>query len=328
MSPFHQPFEPSGRVNRRRRRRFPLKKRAVPIRMLIPNMFTLMALAAGLTAIRMGIEGRYELAIAAIFIAAVLDALDGRIARLLNAASRFGAELDSLADFVNFGVAPAIIIFTWALDGLRSIGWIAVLIYAICAALRLARFNVALEDVDEPRWKKNYFVGMPAPAAAIVVLLPLYIFKLFSPEAASLGVLGVGKLAPLILAHVLFVALMMVSRVPTFSGKLLGGSIDREYVLPLFVLAALLAALLFTYSWPMLVIGSLLYVAVIPYSFLRYRRRLARDAASAAARGKKPKGDKGEPLRIGDKSGDDEKTADEKAADARLHRPPPTGRLQ
>ena len=121
-------------------------------------------------------------------------------------------------------VAPAIIIFTWALDDLRSIGWIAVLIFALCAALRLARFNVALDDEDAPKWTKNYFSGIPAPAAAIVVLLPLYF--------SFLGVPGVDVLKPLILVHVLFVALMMVSKVPTFSGKLIGAKIDGEYVLP------------------------------------------------------------------------------------------------
>jgi CDP-diacylglycerol--serine O-phosphatidyltransferase len=258
-------------------RRFPIKRR-VPVRMLIPNLFTLMALAAGLTAIRMGVEQRFELAIAFILVAALLDALDGRIARLLKATSKFGAELDSLADFVNFGVAPAIIIFTWALDGLRSIGWIAVLIYALCAALRLARFNVMLEQGEgEPRWKKNYFVGMPAPAAAISVMLPLYF--------AQLGVPGVEVLRPLILVHVLFIALMMVSRVPTFSGKLIGGNIDRDHVAPLLVLTILLAALVFTYTWLMLVLGTLAYLAIIPYGVIRYRRNLARDEAEARAAG-------------------------------------------
>ena len=254
-------------------------KRPIPVRLLIPNMITLMGLSAGLTAIRMGIEHRYQLAIAMILIAAVLDALDGRVARMLKASSRFGAELDSLADFVNFGVAPAIIVFTWALDDLRSIGWIAVLIYSLCAALRLARFNVALDDGDnEPKWKRNYFTGIPAPAAAIVVLLPLYF--------SFLGIEGVDVLKPLILIHVLFVGLMMVSKVPTFSGKLIGAKIDRDYVLPLLVVGVIIAALLFTYNWTMLIIGSIGYLAIIPYSYLRYRALDAR----YKAKGKKPSG--------------------------------------
>ena len=154
-------------------------------------MFTILALCAGLTAIRMAIELRFDVAIAAIVLAAVLDALDGRVARLLKATSRFGAELDSLADFLNFGVAPAIIVFTWALDGLRSMGWLVVLVYSICAALRLARFNVAL-DSDQPAWKGEYFVGVPAPAAALILMLPLYI--------EGSGIPGVSELAIPILA--------------------------------------------------------------------------------------------------------------------------------
>ena len=266
MSPFSNSPKPS--VTGKKRKRFKLARRPIPVRLLIPNLITLMGLSAGLTAIRMGIEHRYELAIAMIFIAAILDALDGRVARMLKASSRFGAELDSLADFVNFGVAPAIIIFTWALDGLRSIGWIAVLIYSLCAVLRLARFNVALDDEDAPSWKKNYFTGIPAPAAAILVLLPLYF--------SFLGVQGVEVLKPLILLHVLFIGLMMVSKVPTFSGKLIGAKIDREYVLPIMVVTVILAALLFTYNWAMLIIGSLIYLAIIPYSYLRYRTLDAR----------------------------------------------------
>ena len=146
----------------------------IPTRVLIPNIFTLLGLCAGLTAIRMAIEHRWDLAVAALVFAAFLDGIDGRIARLLKAQSRFGAELDSLADFVNFGVAPAIIIYNWALDDLKSMGWIVVLIYAVCAALRLARFNVALERTDQPAWQKSYFVGVPAPAGAIILLLPIY----------------------------------------------------------------------------------------------------------------------------------------------------------
>ncbi|MCP4937351.1 MAG: CDP-diacylglycerol--serine O-phosphatidyltransferase [bacterium] len=277
------PFTQSRKAGSRIRKRFPLKK-PIPVRLLIPNMITLLGLSAGLTAIRMGIEHRYELAIAMIFIAAILDALDGRVARMLKASSRFGAELDSLADFVNFGVAPAIIIFTWALDGLRSIGWIAVLIYTLCAALRLARFNVALDDEEAPNWKKNFFTGIPAPAAAIIVLLPLYF--------SFLGVQGVEVLKPLILLHVLFVGLMMVSKVPTFSGKLIGAKIDREYVLPMLVAAVILAALLFTYNWAMLIIVSLAYLAIIPYSYLRYRaldaghKRRRKDKGGEKAKGK------------------------------------------
>src|ERR1700740_2327790 len=162
------PFEPDR--DEPKRRRF----RPIPVRTLVPNIITLLALCAGLTAVRMAFENRYVLALAAIVFAAFLDGIDGRLARLLKGTSRFGAELDSLADFVNFGVAPALILYFWGLHDLRSAGWIAALVYAICAALRLARFNVMLDDPDRPAWAANFFVGMPAPAGAITVLLPIY----------------------------------------------------------------------------------------------------------------------------------------------------------
>ena len=164
------PFEPE-RDERKKKRQNVFARGQVPVRVLIPNIFTLVGLCAGLTAIRMGIEHRWDLAVAALVFAAFLDGIDGRVARLLKASSRFGAELDSLADFVNFGVAPAIIMFNWALDDLKSLGWIAVLVFAVCSALRLARFNVSLDATDTPAWKSNYFVGVPAPAGAIILLL-------------------------------------------------------------------------------------------------------------------------------------------------------------
>jgi CDP-diacylglycerol---serine O-phosphatidyltransferase len=175
------PFDPERDDRKLKQRVF--ARGQVPTRVLIPNIFTLLGLCAGLTAIRMAIEHRWDLAVAALVFAAFLDGIDGRIARLLKASSRFGAELDSLADFVNFGVAPAIIIFNWALDDLRSMGWIVVLIYAVCAALRLARFNVALERSDLPAWKNSYFVGVPAPSGEMIGqkiarehVLPVFVF--------------------------------------------------------------------------------------------------------------------------------------------------------
>ena len=265
------PFEPEK--GERRVRKLVFARGQVPVRVLIPNLFTLMGLCAGLTAIRMAIELRYEIAIAALVFAAVLDAIDGRVARLLKASSRFGAELDSLADFVNFGVAPGIIIFTWALGDSKSLGWIVVLVFALCAALRLARFNVALDNTDQPRWMSSYFVGVPAPAAAIIVLLPLYV--------ENLGLAEVAWLTPIILVYTLAIALLMVSGVPTFSGKLIGQRIAREYVPPVLVLTALFVAVLVTYPYITLTVGSLLYIAVIPFSYLAYKRR-ERDSAKHA----------------------------------------------
>src|SRR6201994_5188615 len=149
--------------------------RRIPVRTLVPNVITLLALCAGLTAIRMAFENRYVLALAAIVFAAFLDGIDGRLARFLKGTSRFGAELDSLADFVNFGVAPALILYFWGLHDLKSAGWIAALVFATCCGLRLARFNVMIDDPNKPAWAADFFTGIPAPAGAITRLLPIYL---------------------------------------------------------------------------------------------------------------------------------------------------------
>src|SRR5437764_13981012 len=163
------PFQPEHPPAKRRR------FRPIPVRTLVPNLITPLALCAGLTAIRLAFEGRYEWAVAAVVFAALLDGVDGRVARLLKGTSRFGAELDSLADFVNFGVAPALILYVWGLHELKSAGWIAAMVLAISAGLRLARFNVMIDDPNRPAWAANFFVGVPAPAGAITALLPLYL---------------------------------------------------------------------------------------------------------------------------------------------------------
>lgn len=271
------PIIPRLEQETRRRRRMPLfRHRHVPVRMLVPNFFTLLALCAGLTSIRMGIEGRYELALGAIVFAALLDGIDGRVARLLKASSRFGAELDSLADFVNFGVAPAFLIFNWGLGSLKSLGWICVMIFALASALRLARFNVA-SDEARPKWEAAYFIGMPTPAAAIVVLLPIFVEHLGFDFRGSTLVLD------LVLAYTLLIAFLMVSTIPTFSGKLLGERISREYVLPIFMLAVGFVALLVTYPFGTLTGASIVYLALIPLSWHRFMRRSAAMQAAAPA---------------------------------------------
>lgn len=295
MTHVFPPFEPEKQDEPKKGRRALVFKRGqVPVRVLVPSIFTLLGLCAGLTAIRMAIETRYDVAVALIVLAAVLDAVDGRVARLLKATSRFGAELDSLADFVNFGVAPAIIVFTWALGDLKSAGWIVVMIFAICAALRLARFNVALDATDKPAWQGNYFVGVPVPAGALIVLLPLYV--------ENLGFADISSLWPVILVYTLGISFLMVSRVPTYSGKLLGQRIGREYVLPVFLLAALFVALLLTYPYIVLTAGTLLYLAVIPVSFLSYKKLEKSAEALANAQN-------GSAKRADEQAGDETRTA-------------------
>ena len=254
------------------RRRF----RGVPIRMLVPNLITLLALCAGLTGIRMAVEGRLELALAAIVFAAALDGVDGRVARMIKGTSRFGAELDSLADFVNFGVAPALILYFWDLHELKSLGWIVAMVFAICAGLRLARFNVAIDDPNKPVWAGNFFTGIPAPAGAITVLLPIYLFFLGVPKGGAFTVIT--------LIYTLFIALMMVSKVPVFSGKQLGTRVKPEWVLPIFLVVILFVALLISYPWEVLTVGTLLYLGALPLGIKSahdYERRDGESAASA-----------------------------------------------
>ena len=244
---------------RLRRRRF----RRIPVRRLAPNLVTLLALCAGLTAIRMAFENRYALALAAIVFAAILDGLDGRLARFLKGTSRFGAELDSLADFVNFGVAPALILYFWGLHDLKSGGWIAAMVFAICAGLRLARFNVMIADPDRPIWASNFFVGVPAPAGAIIVLLPLYM--------AFLGVPRSQFLTWFMLIYTLAIALLMVSRLPVFSGKRVGTRVPPEMVGPLIIVVVLFVALLIAYPWILLTAGTLAYLVSLPFGWFSYR---------------------------------------------------------
>jgi CDP-diacylglycerol--serine O-phosphatidyltransferase len=258
------PFDP----DRPARRRF----RAIPVRTLLPNLITLLALCAGLTAIRVAVEGRLELALAAIVFAALLDGIDGRIARMLKGTSRFGAELDSLADFVNFGVAPALILYFWGLQDLGHAGWIAVLVFAICVGLRLARFNVMIDDPNKPAWAGNFFTGVPAPAGAITVLLPIYLFFLGMPRSVII--------IWITLAYTLGIAFLMVSRLPVFSGKQFGGRVAPEKVLPIFIFVVLFIALLIAYPWPVLTIGTLAYLASLPLGLRSYREHEQRDAAS------------------------------------------------
>ncbi len=236
--------------------------RWIPIRAIIPNMVTLLALCAGLTAIRMTIEGRYEVAIYAVLLAAVLDGLDGRIARFLRSTSRFGAELDSLSDFLSFGVAPAILLFGWILNGVKSFGWLAAMIFAIAGALRLARFNAAI-DKEKPAWQSDFFTGVPAPAGAIAVLLPLYLHQAGLPIPP--------QAAPAVIVYVILIAFLMVSRIPTFSGKNLG-QIRRDLVLPLMVGLVIVVALIASFPFEMLAAITVGYLCIVPLGWRAWNR--------------------------------------------------------
>jgi CDP-diacylglycerol---serine O-phosphatidyltransferase len=258
MSDLFPPFAPDP--NEPRKRLF----KPVPVRVIIPNIITLIALCLGLTAIRLAFEGRYEPAVVAIVVAALLDGIDGRVARMLKGTSRFGAELDSLADFVNFGVTPALILYSFLLNELKAIGWIAVLVFAIAMVLRLARFNVMLDDPHRPEWKKNFFTGMPAPAGALTSMLPLYLSFLGVPMGTAA--------APIALVYLLGLAFLMVSTIPVYSGKTIGLKVPRHWVLPIFVLSAAVFGLLANFPWEMLTAITVLFLGSIPFSVMRYRQ--------------------------------------------------------
>lgn len=243
--------------------------------MLVPNIITLLALCAGLTAIRLAIEGRIELALGAIIFAAVLDGVDGRVARLIKGQSKFGAELDSLADFVNFGVVPALILYFWKLNEIANVGWIAVMVFAISMGLRLARFNASLDDPNKPAYAENFFTGVPAPAGALCVLLPIYLSLLGAPALP----------ATVIAIYVLAIAFLLVSRLPVFSGKKISTRVPREMVLPVIVVTVLFFALLIGYPWYVLSVGTILFLASLPIGWWSYREheRRANEARAAAA---------------------------------------------
>jgi CDP-diacylglycerol--serine O-phosphatidyltransferase len=261
------PIEP--RPSDLRRRRF----RPIPVRMLVPNVITLLAICAGLTAIRLSTEGRTELAVAAIVFAAVLDGLDGRVARMIKGQSKFGAELDSLADFVNFGVAPGLILYFWQLHDLNNVGWIAAMIFAISGGLRLARFNATLDDPNQPPFAANFFTGVPAPLGALTVLLPVYLGFLGMPEPPSF----------LTALFTLVIGFLMVSRLPVFSGKAVKMRVPSEMVLPVVVAVVLFIALLISYPWHILSAVSILYLLSLPFGWKSYRDQERTLAAQEAA---------------------------------------------
>jgi CDP-diacylglycerol--serine O-phosphatidyltransferase len=235
----------------------------IPLRYILPNLVTLLGLCLGLTSIRFAFEGRFDWAVYAIIAAAVLDGLDGRIARALKGTSRFGAELDSLADFVDFGVAPAMLLYFWSLHDIKSAGWLAALVYAVACSLRLARFNVMIDEPHKPAWSAQFFTGMPSPAGAIVVMLPIYLHHSF------IGLPQSRSFVPYEIAYVLVIAFLMVSRIPHFSGKQVG-RIPREFLVLAMFGAVALILVLATFPMEVLLVFSILYLALIPLAVRRH----------------------------------------------------------
>lgn len=251
-------FEPHGRGGPR--------IREIPLRMLVPNVITVLAICAGLSGIRLAFENRFETAVAMVLVAAFLDGIDGRIARALKATSRFGAQMDSLADIVNFGAAPAMVIYAFLLDGTGPFGWIAALVFTIACGLRLARFNVLDEElVERPAWQGEYFVGVPAPAGAMLVLLPTYL--VFN------GILPGPVYAHCTAAFTVLIALLMVSRLPVWSGKTMGKRIPRDSFLLIIMAVMIYVLILVNYPWVTLTVSALAYLVFLPFSASAYSRR-------------------------------------------------------
>jgi CDP-diacylglycerol--serine O-phosphatidyltransferase len=230
---------------------------------MIPNLMTLTAMAAGLTAIQYAINGRWELSVIAILIACILDAMDGATARILKAQSEFGAQLDSLSDFLAFGVAPAIILYTWLLEDTGKIGWMAMIIYAAATALRLARFNVAQKE--EPTWKKGFFSGVPSPAGAGLALLPVILWLQLPDFFEQFAIAS-----PLVALWTIFVAGLMVSRIPTYSSKKI--KVPAKLGMPALAFAVIMVAALVHAPWQTLTIATCAYIISVPFAIQSFRK--------------------------------------------------------
>jgi len=235
---------------------------------IFPNILTLLALCAGLTAIRYGLNDQWDRAAIALVLAAVLDGVDGRVARMLSSTTKFGAELDSLADAISFGVAPAMMMYLWVMHAAGGIGWALCLLHAVCCVLRLARFNTMVGQPDLPHWAHNYFTGVPSPGGAGIAIIPLILWLYSGSEFFhSPVVVGVFLLAS---------SVLMVSRVPVYSGKHM--RLKPQWVLPLMIMIGALAAFLVTDPWATLSIVGILYTASIPFSAWSFHRLQKRDA--------------------------------------------------
>lgn len=231
---------------------------------LLPNALTILAICAGLTAIRFGVQGDYVVSVLLIIGAGIIDGIDGRLARLLGSSSKMGAELDSLADFLNFGVAAPLTLYFWALQDMRGLGWISVLVFAVCCVIRLARFNVSAKS-DEPR-DSAYFQGVPSPAGALLVMLPMYLSFAIADRAVLPDAV--------ICLYMVLVGLLMISRLPTWSFKTT--KISRDNVKFFLVGVAVVGAALFSFAWLTLIVLCLGYVVMVIWAWRGARRPRSR----------------------------------------------------
>lgn len=247
------------RKSKRSRLPRPPRLKSLPFNKMIPNILTLLALCAGMTAIQFSLSENWEAAVYSILAAAILDTMDGRVARLLKGSSKFGAELDSLSDFIGFGVAPALMLFMWSTHDLGKPGWVVALLFGVCCALRLARFNTALES-SMPPWAYNYFSGVPAPAGAGLVLTPMIVSFLIGDEIV--------RRPEVVAGFLIVVSAMLVSNIPTFSFKKF--HVSQRWVLPTMLIVLLLFAASVSAPWMTLSVVLFLYIGTIPFSINAY----------------------------------------------------------
>ena len=230
-------------------------------RMLLPNALTLINICIGLSSIKFALDAKFELSIIAIIFAAIFDTLDGRVARLLKGTSLVGKELDSLADLISFGVAPAFIMYFWSLNNLGKFGWLLTMIYVVCVALRLARFNVSSNT--EPSWKDNYFEGVPSPAGGILILMPL----IFSLSEINLININYDIIVPIFL---ILISFLLISKIPTFAFKKI--AIPRRMTIFALFGIVLFFGLLLIYTFKVLIICGLIYICLIPFGYFNYQK--------------------------------------------------------
>lgn len=236
-------------------------ERTIPFIKLIPNFITLLSLVAGMSAIRFGLDGRWEKAVYCVLIAAVIDGIDGRIARMLNATSPFGAELDSLCDFANFGVIPALLVYLWSFQQYehKILSWGCILLFIVCMALRLARFNTTIfREVGGGKKIERFFTGVPAPCGALLALVPM----ILDFEMSSLLGINFRSHTVIIDLYIIVIAFLLVSRLPTFSTKNI--HIKHEYLSLVMVIFTVIIISLIIYPWYLIPAAALLYIASIP----------------------------------------------------------------
>jgi len=259
-------------VRRRRRLKRPAHRpryKGPSFNRVLPNVLTMLGLCAGLTGIRFALSGQFDAAVIAIAVAAVIDGLDGRIARLLKGTSRFGAEFDSLADFLCFGVAPAFLLYLWSLHRFGGVGFIPSLMFAVCMALRLARFNAALDSTPAPKYTAGFFTGVPAPAGALLALFPIFVG--LEARAVDLPWLDSLSHAPIVVALVLIgTGLLLVSTLPVWSFK--NFKVPAPAVLPILLGTGAYAAILLAEPWAALAAAGVLYVCMLPFSMRSFHR--------------------------------------------------------